>query len=284
MTAFDYIISGLPDDFVCEDYSDMYMVVGNITDWLGNRSVKLLNRLVPEDNSYLDKSGNTCYIFSKEYADKLKSIEVTFDEKTEDYSGTRRPYYQLRGKPVSAEQAVEFIRRADSAFADFEYPKSAQPFYLINMCSDVFSNSSSNGLVHPNGIVGMNGIMGKYPDFYELFEEFVSMAMEFPFLDFVAAVTYWNEMPSWEWEKLSDDNYEKPTYYPDFTECLEIGVWVHDSKAEFLSPKNAAKKYKEYEKLYGEAYGKIYCDKRNGEPNLADFFAKCLEANGIIDE
>ena len=52
MTAFDYIISGLPDDFVCEDYSDMYMVVGNITDWLGNRSVKLLNRLVPEDNSY----------------------------------------------------------------------------------------------------------------------------------------------------------------------------------------------------------------------------------------
>lgn len=284
MTAFDYLVNGLPDDFVCEDYTDMYMIVGNITNWLGNRSVKLLNGLVSEDNCYNDRSGNTIYEIGKEYAKKLKSIEVTFDEGTEDYTGTRRPYYQLRGKPVSEEQAAEFIRRADDAFVDCEYPKGKQPFYLINMRSDVFSDSSSNGLVHPNGIVGMNGIMGKYPDFYELFEEFVSMAMEFPFLDFVAAATFWNEMPAEEWQKLSDVNYEKPTYYPDFTECLAIGVWVHDNKVEFLSPENAAEKYTEYENLYGDADAEIYCDKRHREPELAGFFSKCLEANGIIDE
>ncbi len=288
MTAFDYIVNSVKDSFVGEEYPDVYILSGkNTFNWdspKDSHKYDLLNSFFDEDH-YKDNSGNECYTVSREYMEKLKSIEVTFDEKTEEYdTNTRRPYYQLRGKRISEEQALEFIRLTDSAFFDPRCPEEGQCFYRISMQSDLFTNFFSNGLVHPNGVVGMNGIMSKYPNIYELFVEFVSMSARFPFLDFIIGITWWDETPPEEFDKIFTPGYEAPASFPNFTKNLDIGVWVHDSKVEFLSPDNAAKKYKEYEKLYGEAYGKIYCDKRNGEPNLADFFEKCLKANGVDGE
>lgn len=285
MTAFEYIVNGLPDEFACDEYAELCEIAGNMPNCRENRSVKLLNELFLNDHSYYDKSGNTVYVIEKECLKKLKSIEVTFDEGTEAYNTyVRRPYYQLRGKPVSEEQAAEFIQRTDFAFRDCDYSEEKPYFYLINMDSDLFSDSGSNGMVHPSGVVGMNGIMGKYPNFCELFSEFVGLAMEFPFLDFVLAVSDWNEIAPEEWDEICTDGYERPSSYPNFTKNLEIGVWVHEGKVEFLSPDNASKKYKEYEKLYGEKDAEIYCNKPYGDPELAGFFVECLEANGVGGE
>lgn len=288
MTAFDYIVNSVKDSFLGEEYPDVYMLSGSkIFNWDSPKDsykYDLVNSFF-EDDFCDGNDGNECYIVSREYMEKLKSIEVTFDEGTEDYdTDTRKPYYQMRGKRVSEEQALEFIRLTDSAFCDLRCPEEKPKFYRISMRSDLFTNFFSNGLVHPNGVVGMNGIMSKYPNIYELFEEFVSMAAEFPFLDFVIGITWWDETPPEEFEKIFNPGYEVPASFPNFTKNLEIGVWVHDSKVEFLSPDNAAKKYKEYEKLYGEADAKIYCDKRYGEPEYAGFLAKCLEANGVNGE
>lgn len=288
MTAFDHIVNSVRDSFVGEEYPDVYMLSGRkIFNWDSPKDsykYDLVNSFF-EDGSYIDNVGNECYIVSREYMEKLKSIEVTFDEGTEDYDTVvRKPYYQMRGKRISEEQALEFIRQADSSFRDYPCSEGKPQLNSINICSYLFTDFFSNGPVHPNGVVGMNGIMGKYPNFYELFEEFVSYAAEFPFLDFVLAVSCWDEIPPEEWDKIFTDGYEKPSHFPNFTENLEIGVWVHDNKVEFLSPKNAAKKYKEYDKLYGEADGSIYCEKRHGSPEYFDFYKKCLEANGVSGE
>ncbi|MBP0964306.1 MAG: hypothetical protein J5999_03320 [Oscillospiraceae bacterium] len=288
MTAFDYIADSVKDSFVGEEYPDVYMLSGrkifNMESPKDSYKYDLVNCFFKE-GVYNDKAGNECYIVSKEYMEKLKSIEVTFDEGTEDYdTNTRRPYYQLRGKRVSEEQALEFIRRTDMAFCDPMRPEEEWSFYQISMYSDLFTNFFSNGPVHPNGVVGMNGVMSKYPNIYELFAEFVSMAAEFPFLELIIGITWWDETPPEEFEKIFTSGYEAPASFPNFTKNLDIGVWVHDSKVEFLSPENAAKKYKEYDKLYGEADGSVYCQKRSGSPEYFDFYKKCLEANGVSGE
>lgn len=288
MTAFDYIVDSVKGNFDGEEYPDVYMLSGRKTDdWDSPKDsykYDLVNTFF-EESFYNDKFDNECYIISKEYMEKLKSIEVTFDDGTEDYdTAVRKPYFQMRGKRISEEQAFEFIRWADSAFFECRCTEEKPKLNSINISSYLFTGFFSNGPVHPNGVVGMNGIMGKYPNFYELFEEFVSYAAEFPFLDFVIGITLWDEAPPEEWEKFFDGNYERPANYPDFTENLEIGVWVHDKKVEFLSAENAARKYREYEKLYGEADGSVYCEKRYGSPEYFDFYKKCLAANGVSGE
>lgn len=285
MNAFDYILDSVKGNFDGEENSDGYMLAENIEaealsplGYLKYDLIRAFFRQCCYDENYdYDR-----FIISKDYMEKLKTIEVTFDEGTQDYdTNVRRPYYQMRGKRISEKEAVEFIRWADSAFYDCRCKEGKPNLNMINTDCNLFSKCYANGMVHPNGVVGMNGIMSKYPNFYELFEEFVSYAAEFPFLDFVYAVSCWDEMPPEQWEIFLKGDYEVPSYFPNFTENLEIGVWVHDKKVEFLSPENAAKKYNEYEKRYGEPNASIYCDKPSGSIKDLDFIRKCLEANGV---
>ena len=54
------------------------------------------------------------------YREKCDDIELFIDEDMDEYDSiARRPYYRLRGKPVSKEQAFEVIRRTDSIFRQF---------------------------------------------------------------------------------------------------------------------------------------------------------------------
>ncbi len=285
MNAFDYILDSVKGSFDGEENSDGYMLLENVAENalspLGYLKYELI-RAFFRRGCYEENYDRDCFIISKEYMEKLKTIQVTFDEGTEDYDpDVRKPYYQMRGKRISEKEAVEFIRWADYAFYDCRCTEGKPNLNMINISSCLFSEYLANGPVHPNGVVGMNGIMSKYPNFYELFVEFVSYAVEFPFLDFVYAVSCWDEIPPEEWDKLFKGDYKVPSYFPNFTENLEIGVWVHDKKVEFLSPENAAKKYNEYEKYYGEADVSIYCDKRGRSPGDSDFIRKCLEANGV---
>lgn len=285
MNAFEFIIDSVKGSFDGEEHSDVYILTENIEknalSPLGYLKYDLIRAFFSED-CYEENYDNDRFVISKDYMEKLKTIQVTFDEGTQDYdTNVRRPYYQMRGKRISEKEAVEFIRWADSAFSDCRSKEGKPNLKMINTECDLFSKYSANGMVHPNGVVGMNGIMSKYPNFCELFEEFVSYAAEFPFLDFVYAVSCWDEIPPEEWDKLFKGDYKVPSYFPNFTENLEIGVWVHDKKVEFLSPENAAKKYNEYDKLYGEPNVSIYCDKRGRSPGDSDFIRKCLEANGV---
>ena len=55
------------------------------------------------------------YCLLKKDEDRLKEYEIIIPEDVEE-PVARRPYYRMRGCPVSAEQALEMIRRTDRYF------------------------------------------------------------------------------------------------------------------------------------------------------------------------
>ena len=92
----------------------------------------------------------------------------------------------------------------------------------------------------------------------------------FPWLDFVAAITYWNE---------------NPHRGEDFLNVIEIGIWSHDGAVEFMGPRRAREKYQEYEALYGEADQDIYMPEyymdRKIPPVDLSYLKRCIETYGL---
>ena len=182
------------------------------------------------------------YFMEKEIRDKLEAIEMCFEGDTMYWdSFTRRPYYRMRGKKVTEEQAAQIIESINRIVNE----RGEKEYYLINL----------ERPVSPAGTVGVNDIMSKYPNNNEIIQDVLNLILRFPFLDFMAAVSDWDEIPpgSWkndfhEYEYIGETLYE----YKDFSENLELGIWVHDNKIEFLNENNAKKKYNEYDKLYSD--------------------------------
>lgn len=195
-------------------------------------------------------------------------VGLSFDEGTLKYfTNTRRPYYQMRGKPITKEQAMEVISRTDNYFRwNSEYmPENF--VYSTNFDSwwfDMNHIPSNYGWVHPNGNIGSNAITQKYPTLAEYVDEWCYYIKEFPFLDLIIAIT--------------DDN----EYIPDdakFEDCITLGIWVHNNKVEFLNPKNALKQYKAYARKY-ENNPRSYIPEHCLEYQNIDIIAyknKCLE-------
>lgn len=260
------------------------------------------------DNDYCagkfyDETSDTIYgfnnwVMTEEYRG-LSQYEVNIDEDMDEYdSCVRRPYYRLRGKPVTEEQAFDIIRRTDDIFDfDIEVPYESDRLRTVYHIRNIWFNRnhfpSDMGWIHRDGTVGGNGITGKYPEFEELFEEMLGLLLAFPYLDFVLAITDWEEMPYEMWEHLGDDDKvwkrkRSIEDYDGFYEAIEIGFWVHDNRIEVLNPKNAAKKFKEYEQKYEVKTPGYYAAYYNMDNKIipcdVDYLKRCIAAYGMDPE
>ena len=195
-------------------------------------------------------------------------VDLAFDEGTLKYfTNTRRPYYQMRGKPITKEQAMEVISRTDNYFRWNDEYMPENFIYSTNFDSwwfDMNHIPSNYGWVHPNGNIGSNAITQKYPTLAEYVDEWCWYLKEFPFLDLIIAITDYNEYPP-------DD--------AKFEDCVTLGIWVHDNKVEFLSPKNALKQYKAYARKYENnprSYIPEHCLEYQNI-DIIDYKNKCLE-------
>ncbi|MGN0649888.1 MAG: hypothetical protein ACI4KM_05580 [Oscillospiraceae bacterium] len=187
---------------------------------------------------------------SYDYLSFLKNTEVIFDADMESWDATaRRPYYQLRGKSLTEEQALDILWKTSSLQTNDDN-FSTLNFFNSWFCPNYFPNS--NFWVHPDGTVGINGILSKYPNAVEMIDDWCRYLMHFPYLDLVMGITAWDELPPYGWDELfnSTDSYDKFPVYNDFLDNLEAGVWVHDGKIELMSAKRTKKIYKQYEKMY----------------------------------
>lgn len=190
----------------------------------------------------------------------------------EPKASARRPYFQLRGKQISEEQALAVISRADRFFdSELEYKRAIDLLHFPNWWFNTNHYPTHYGWCHPSGIIGLNGITDTYPELDELIEDMLALKCAFPWLDFVAAITNWDESP--------------PYKEADFLEAVEIGIWSHDGAVEFMGPRRAREKYREYEALYGgtnqEIYKPEYYMDHNILPADVSYLKRCIETYGF---
>ncbi|MCM1330152.1 MAG: hypothetical protein NC253_12010 [Ruminococcus sp.] len=203
------------------------------------------------------------------------------------YPAVRKPYYQLRGKPVTPQQAVEIIAKTDYLFSNvLEINKDLDIgiFEMNYFCTDGFSRPF--GWVHPGGEVGQNYLFGiKWPEIREMAEALTPLVHTFPFLEFIAGISWWNEMSPARYDLMYANKSDKFYKDDDFTDNIEMGIWVHGGIIEFVNAKKAVKLYRKYDELYnGKDYRIFYPDYyKEIEKNSINrsFAEKCFKVHGI---
>ena len=262
-----------------------------------------------QDEFYLDN-----YFFEEEY-----KIDIEFNSDNpvrifiDDYFGTkgsieskrwtptgRRPYYQMRGKPVEPSQAMDIISQLEYTTSNLlsslesgsythyngdyrKFPKLTKPEYksLSNLVKkkylkelsycDLFCThwlDNNYGWIRPSGKICINNILWKYPEIIEIIEDTTPLVHHFPYLDFIIAITGWNEVSPSKWEEINKRTFYTSEQYnnlelkgysdEEFCNAIEIGVHVHNNKIEFLNPEDTIKVYKEYSNKYEEKGKNIY--------------------------
>ena len=324
MTLLDYLWSKAPanevfhrqGDGVRVDLKELYGERKNGVDC--NLIADVLDELIPSLFS-MYWAGTETYDLTEEELAKLRGIELRLDPGTEDYdTDVRRPYYQMRGKRVTPEQAREIIRRTDNFLDSLNYPDCSSSLRENGFIGSTNFNQwwfmrnhapTHYGWSHPDGTIGENAITQKYPNFGEYLCEILRWKLAFPYLDLMIAVSGWNENPPyWHdatdayWDKLfpmhelSDEDTrrkkeerDRVVYmdFPDFCENLEIGICTHDNVIEFLNPENAARRYREYEAKYSAADPKIYVPDYYEDRGLlicdSAYLRRCLADYGLTD-
>ena len=253
-----------------------------------------------------------CGFISDYFTDKEKrdmankkydnDICVRYADDFNGWSSTaRRPYFRLRGKSVTKEQAFDIIRRTDRTFEGL-VDKNCDYIYLQDYV-DVYhlqnrwwiDNISPRFMswCKPDGTIGYNDIMGKYPDLEEPLVDLFNLLKAFPYLDFVWAITCWDELPLDVWERFRNDKQSavksyKSENYEGFEESIDILFWVHDKKVEILQGQGAINKYCEYNSKYGqcqESFTASYWEdkwKETGDlPVSLKYLDKCLDVYGL---
>lgn len=197
----------------------------------------------------------------------------------------RRPYFRMRGRPVTEEQAFDILRRTlRLPFEGFDTRNQdtlleGRVFYDGAALDNSWLTAPCHGWIFPDGIVGMNGLTVKYPSATELIENVLPLQQAFPYLDLVLAFTDWNELPPYavkaifsgfgdsKFYTMENRNENEGLYrvnedkvremiakevFPDFLEHIEFGLWLHDGVLEVMASDRAREKYQEYNLLCGE--------------------------------
>jgi len=251
------------------------------------------NRLhyIFDEGSFLDnfvieyKKDNFGYIPAEQASKLKKEFNISVDGDIKNWeSFSRRPYYRLRGKKVTKGQAFEVIRRTDFFWLS---PDNEDHVYLLhfkNWWLDKGHYPQQMGWIRPSGIVGGNGITDKYPSIGEILADIIYIKFNFPYLDFVVAISDINEgvieeinENDWTYLTLDDDDEA-------FIKSIDIGVLVLGNEIKFLNSKNAVKIYFKYALLYEDKNKEIYKDnyyEKTGISEIDDefiekYFAKCI--------
>lgn len=245
--------------------------------------------------------------------EQFQNIQVIIDPEVAGIEfDVRRPYFRMRGRPVTEEQAFDIIRRTDNFF-HFDMRIHGYPlegllegrFVLDNVWYSPDFYPHPRGWVRPDGIVGQNNITGRYPEESEFLASVLPLKEAFPYLDLMIAVTDWDECPGYVWDLIrrsndaykagDDDLYRKYDEeferaisredYPDFPEHIVYGIWLHDDKIELMAPARAREKYLEYNRLYGGADEAIftmdYYEEQGSTPADLDYLRRCIRSHGL---
>ena len=231
---------------------------------------------------------------------KAKDLDVSID-----VSNVKYPYFQLRGKPVSKEQAYDIIARTDIEFKCLEYRAYTDEkidtdamLYLKHFSNNWFSHNQFPFLVgwcHPDGTIGVNDTGHKYPDFDEVLLDLVQIVNAFPYLEFVIAFTTWYELSPTCQERFDNDKIKES--FEEFqrkqveiaNQELEAGVvmgyYIHDSIIEIIDKEDAYRLLNEYKEKYGKdeiVYHDLYYGELVPSPITYDMLNSCI--NAISDE
>lgn len=228
--------------------------------------------------------------------EELQEIQVIIDPEVAGIDfDVRRPYFRVRGRPVTEEQAFDIIRRTDNFFRN-----DMDDYCLEDLVGDRFLLDNvwyspnffphPRGWVRPDGFIGQNDITGKYPCEEDFLDSVLPLKRAFPYLDLMIAITDWNEIPDYAWDKLDEegDSFETACSredYPDFPEHIVYGIWLHDDKIELMAPARAREKYLEYNRLYGGAdeavFAMDYYEEHNIHPADFDYLRRCIRSHGL---
>lgn len=232
------------------------------------------------------------YFIYKDVYEKYAEYEVIIsdDNRVKNYKSPRRPYYRMRGKPVTREQAFDIIRRTDNFFGVYVDDINRHKDFIGGMNFDnwlIMQNHYPQGYgwIHADGTVGSNAITQKYPTIEEYVTEWSKYLVAFPYLDLVVAVTGFNENPGWfELNGKDDSQFYLPEFDDVFYDSIDVGIYVHDKKIEILNKRDTIKKYKEYDKLYGrprEKFEPEYYGRNNISQIDEKYLRKCIESYGL---
>ena len=264
MTIFEYLYG---DVYYTDEYGNAYFDSCVDIDYELDEIPEIVNL------------GDHTYFMAKEDLDLYNQYDIRVDGVSEDdlrfLHYTRRPYYQMRGRSVSREQAFDIIRRTDNFFNwDMETIGNRKEFVrCINFDNWLIMKNhypKGYGWIHADGTVGANAITQKWPTMIELVTEWFYKLKSFPYLDLVIGITNWDEI-SWD----EDDTFEK---------AIQMGIYVHDKCIELLNKQNAWAKYQEYDEKYGADPERFETDyyQKNGIVQVDEaYLRKCIESYGL---
>ena len=139
------------------------------------------------------------------YLKFLSELNVVIDEKFEnkEYCCARRPYYRIKGKTITEEQAKQILEEKYNKFA-------------VNF---------GNEWVKSNGEIRVEGMMGRNPTIHQIISEWSSFLYKFPYIDLVVGITYWDESPKYRDMNNKDE---------EFLEAIECVVKVKQGCIEIV--------------------------------------------------
>ena len=271
MTIFDYLKKNCGVAISTDEYGNTYM---ETKEW---EYGKMISGAMEISNKADD---DIVWLIPKEVYEKHSEIEIviTGDESVNLVRNIRRPYYRMRGVPVTREQAFDIIRRTDNFFRETDSIRKREEFIgCINFDNWLIEKNhlpQGYGWIHVDGTVGTNSITQKYPTIDEFVEEWYQKLLAFPYLDLIIAVTAWNEGPDFD-EILSEEEFDRE---------IRLGIYVHDRQLKILNRSETIAKYKEYDKRYGtpaEKFVPNYYERHKITQVDLPYLKKCIEAYGL---
>ena len=284
MKAMEYILQGLDSRITYDELKNVYLNTAGLQ-WYEEEHLSSIGIRWNWGDEYI--------FISKEDCDKYNEYEIIVPDGLEYDGSVRRPYYRMRGKPVTKEQAFDIIRRTDRFFEEIDEIRCSDDFvgceYFDNWLIHKNHYPQGYGWIHADGTVGTNSITQTYPEMYHMVNEWLLKLMKFPYLDLVIAVTCWDELPNTLWEDLGKDSFKAKSHEFEvsndlFISGVEIGIYIHDKILEVLNPKKAIKRFKDYAKLYEknkEVYIPEYYQKNGIVQVDMPYIRRCIEAYGL---
>ena len=282
MKTVDFAIKDVKDVVSYDEYGNLYIDSSKLS-WWQQDSICIPYQRLDEDTFFI----------SKETCNKYNQYEIIAPENIAYDSSVRRPYYRMRGKPVTKEQAFDIIRKTDRFFCDISAISEHKDFvgsgHLDNWLIYRNHYPYGYGWVHTDGTIGLNNITYKYPELHEFIREGLHKLMCFPYLDLMIAITRWNEIPDEAYRNFNTAFYRNRLYeYEDydekFYEAVVLGICIRDKTIEILKPADAVEKYKEYASLYEkkrEIYIPEYYQEHGIEQVDLPYLKKCIESYGL---
>ena len=133
MKAMEYILKDLSSRINYDELGNVYIDTACLS-WFEDEFLMYMGISWHQGDDYI--------FINKEYCDKYNEYEIIVPDGLEYDGSVRKPYYRMRGKPVTEEQAFELIRRTDNFFAGIEEICRSDDF--------VSSVNFDNWLIHKN--------------------------------------------------------------------------------------------------------------------------------------